>query len=672
MLPWRAYPSIARKSRYLWVALGGLLAAQVAASASPLTTNSQLSPAVVARFKAAEAAQNRKDFRAAERDYRAIIQAAPRFAPAYLNLGLIYQAEVRRADAVKLFETAVSLDPGLFGAQFFLGLNECARGQPQPAISHLKAALRLRPDYAQVYAWLSTAQTMAGDLDGAIKTLQQGLLSNHANTDLLYLSGRSYEALGREAIDQLQKSDPHSSYVEQWLAEDYAQSGYAAAALVHFENAISAAPKRKRLHLELGEVYLGAGNLARALAEFKTELQIDRFSLAARVRQGEVELLEGELSAAIDDWGQALARDPSRVHRLLDPRSSSVTADQGGQLPASLVPDLKAARAQVRKLHGAAADLAIAFTSAQEGRSFSQAALADSVSPQTPRNQACTPPRLVEWLREDRVSWVVSCRNALAKVPLKADLFAELVRDLVIEGYPREALQALNQASVQNQAIPSLSYWRARCYKALAVRAYSQLVTRAPDSDRAHELLGNIAMARHQDATAIREYREALGQNPELPDLHYEIGHLLWKNFKVSEARQEFGSELRLNPRHIGALLDLGGTYLYEHHPAQALPFLNRAENLEPANTTAHEFLGVAYFQLGRYASALAELQKAAPSDKDGHVHYQLGKVLQAMNRKSDAQKEFAAATAITLRMHRENEVRVNRLNTAESLLQEE
>src|SRR5579872_6003238 len=89
---------------------------------------------------------------------------------------------------------------------------------------------------------------------------QAGSSALPRNVDMLYLLGHAYEALGRQVIDQLEKANPHSSYVEQWLGEDYANSGYLAAGLLHFEKAISVEPKRSELHVAAGEVYLAASN----------------------------------------------------------------------------------------------------------------------------------------------------------------------------------------------------------------------------------------------------------------------------------------------------------------------------------------------------------------------------------------------------------------------------
>lgn len=641
-----------------------VLSFQTSIFARTSTPVSQLSPSTIAQFEAAEAAQDRKDFSQAERDYRAVISAAPAFAPAYLNLGLIYQAQGQRAKAMKLLSTAASLDPRLFGAQFFLGVDECQQGRPQAATTYLNEALRLRPDYSAVYAWLATAQRMQGNLDGAADSLERGLRIRPGNLDMLYLFGRTYEALGRRAIDQLEKLYPRSAYVEQWLAEDYAQSGYSAAALIHFQHAMAISPDHRGLHLEVGELYLAAGNLGGALDEFNAELRIDPFSVAARVRREEAELLAGEIENALDDWKRAIAQDSSRVAQLLAPQRGSLSVGAENKLPSSLMPRLEAASARLAAFRGTAADAARAFIAIQEGHKTAFPAFQVGPSP-----APCSTSILAEWLRKDQLRLVVHCWKIAVGSRLPPHNREGVARALFIEGHPDRALEVLRTSRVQPQPSAACFYWRARCYKLLAVTAYARLLNISPDSSRAHEVLGHLALAHHQDAKAIQEFRRALELDPSLPDLHYEIGHLLWKNFKVSEAREQFESELKLNPRHAGALLDMGATYLYEHQPAKALPFLRRAEKLDPSNPNTHEFLGTAYEQTGQYAIARDELEKAAASDKDGRVHYQLGKVDQALGDKKAAKEEFAVASRIDLASHRTNEERVSLLNAAHESL---
>jgi Tfp pilus assembly protein PilF len=105
-------------------------------TASQPSTN----PTVRAHFEAAQEAQKRNDYATAEREYRAVLAAAPHFAEAHMNLGLIYQLQNRIPDATAEFRRALAIKPDLVGANFFLGVDYCNLGQGTKAIPSLKAA----------------------------------------------------------------------------------------------------------------------------------------------------------------------------------------------------------------------------------------------------------------------------------------------------------------------------------------------------------------------------------------------------------------------------------------------------------------------------------------------------------------------------------------------------
>jgi tetratricopeptide (TPR) repeat protein len=176
---------------------------------------------------------------------------------------------------------------------------------------------------------------------------------------------------------------------------------------------------------------------------------------------------------------------------------------------------------------------------------------------------------------------------------------------------------------------------------------------------------------RGEDSKAIAEYEIALSKRPKLTNIHYQIGHLEWKSYKTEEARKQFQAELAMNPRHAGALFDLGSTYLREHQPDKALVYLKRVYDLDSKYPDLHDFMGIAYSQLNRYAEAEKELKIAAPGDKDGSVHYQLARVYTALGKSSEAQREFQLSNQLLVATHRANEERVARIAEAEAALKQ-
>ena len=174
--------------------------------------------------------------------------------------------------------------------------------------------------------------------------------------------------------------------------------------------------------------------------------------------------------------------------------------------------------------------------------------------------------------------------------------------------------------------------------------------------------MGDLEAAKGDDAKGIEEYRAAVALKPSAPNLHYSLGHLLWKDLKVPEARVELRAELAVNPRHAGALNDLGNTYLFEHQPNTALPYLVKALEANPGNVDIHRDLGTAYSELGDYHKAEEHFKIAVANDHEGAVHYKLARVYQALGEKEKAAHEFAISTTLNRESHEKLEKQTERL----------
>jgi tetratricopeptide (TPR) repeat protein len=233
---------------------------------------------------------------------------------------------------------------------------------------------------------------------------------------------------------------------------------------------------------------------------------------------------------------------------------------------------------------------------------------------------------------------------------------------LLEAGQSEAALKTLEGLPAAESNSAEAAYWRARCYEKLATAAYLQLYRAEPNSYRMHQLMGDLEAAKGDDGKAIEEYRAAIELKPSAPNLHYSLGHVLWKDLKVPEARVELDAELALNPRHPGALNDLGDTYLLEHQPDKALPYLVRALAADSGNYDIHRDLGSAYSELGDYQKAVEQYKIAVSSDHDGSVHYKLARVYQTLGEKEKAAHEFTLSTALNRESHDKLEKQTERL----------
>jgi tetratricopeptide (TPR) repeat protein len=636
----------------------GHLAAQGTAS------NAAVSETVRAHFSAAQEAQQRSDYAAAEREYRAVLAELPNFAEVHMNLGLLYQLQDRIPEAMAEFLRALKFKPTLAGANFFLGVDYCKLGNGTKAIPYLKAASRQEPNRLDIWSWLATAEEISGDIQAEVRTLKHALSLQPRDADMLYLLGHAYEKLGKQEVGRLEKAAPASSWSEQLLAESYSSSTEWSFAVIRFQNALALSPNRPGLHVRLGEVFLRAGRLDQAAQEFEQELRISPNDLRAIVRRGEVKLIQGDTGAALEDWTRALIMDEPRVERVLGIHETRIGGGAIEQLPDSLRQRIQSAAPQIRERHDAAANLAIAFLAAQDGGSLADDAEATHSTKAAPAAQACLERNVVKALNAGRYSSVSSCLLRVLTPSSPRDLRIAIAQALFELGEYENALNALT--GLPNQQSPPAFYWRARSFEQLATQAYFRLYQAEPNSYRVHELTGDLEAAKGNDAKAMEEYRTAIAMKPSVPNLHYSLGHLLWKGLKTDEARKELNAELELSPRHSGALHDLGNTYLLEHQPEKALAYLTRALEVEPEDADIHRDLGTAYADLHDYAKAETEFKAATAGDQDGSIHYKLARVYQAEGKKESAAREFEISTSLNRESHAKLEKRTERLNQIE------
>jgi tetratricopeptide (TPR) repeat protein len=646
-----------------------LVALAVAAALNLAAQTTTQKPAadseIQSHFAAAQQAQRQKDYATAEKEYENVIALAPEFAEVHMNLGLVYQLQNRYPEAMTEFRRALKLKPSLTGANFFLGVDYCKTGEGPKAVPYLKAALKASPNQPEIWLWLATAQEISGDIDAEVATLRKAVASQPKDVDLLYLLGHAYERLGKQEVAHMEKIAPESFRKEQFLAESYAASNEWPSAVIHFQNALAAAPHQTGLHVELGEVLLHAGKVNQAEREFGAELQLNPQSLRALVRRGEIELIQENIDAALKDWTQAIAIDAMQVERILGLRESGFGDSTIEQLPSSLLAKIEPLSAELRNKEIPAARMALAFLAAQSGNPAQLAGednLAGSQAQESTSGQSCSEADMNLLLQQDRFSQIAFCAQAGLTPRTSAELRIQVVNALLQAGDYEAALRTLDRLSAAESKSLETSYWRARCYEKLATAAYLRLYRADPNSYRWHQLMGDIAAAKGDDGKAIEEYRAAVLLKPGLPNLHYSLGHLLWKDLKVPEARIELEAELASNPHHAGALTDLGDTYLLEHQPEKALPYLNSALAADAGNSDIHRDLGTAYSELGDYRKAEEELKIAVTADHDGSVHYKLARAYQASGQKENASREFALSTSLNRESHSKLEKQTERL----------
>src|SRR5205807_2065615 len=141
---------------------------------------------------------------------------------------------------------------------------------------------------------------------------------------------------------------------------------------------------------------------------------------------------------------------------------------------------------------------------------------------------------------------------------------------------------------------------------------------------------------------ALQQFQLALELRPNDSELHEALGEAYFDNHSDEDAQKELERALILEPSRTHALYLLGRLYVQKRENEKALSYLQQALRLQPDLAEASGLLGTTYVRLGRFANAIPKLEKAAPFDHYGNVHYQLYLAYRKLGRTELAQKALA------------------------------
>lgn len=202
------------------------------------------------------------DFRAAERNFTAVLQETPAFYPAHAGLGYLALAKKDYPEAIAHFDRAVTADPAYVPALLGRGEAQLAVGDNDKALSSLEAAVAADPTLTGV----------------------------RSRVEVLRFRGL------QEEVDAARKA---------------AAEGRLPAARAAYTQAIAASPQSPFLHRELAEVERRAGNMAAALTHAEKAAELDATDPRALIMLAEIYEAQGDYPKAADTYTAAVALEPN-------------------------------------------------------------------------------------------------------------------------------------------------------------------------------------------------------------------------------------------------------------------------------------------------------------------------------------------------------------------------
>jgi tetratricopeptide (TPR) repeat protein len=250
-------------------------------------------------------------------DLRKHVEANPRSAAGWYELGLVEFDRSHPDKARPLFEKALALNPQLHGAASNLGVLYLEDGEDVAALRALEQALELAPDDARVLANLGAARLRRGLWSEAIEAYQKAVALQPGHASLLYDLALAW--LERNQFTEAQKALDDALLVRpkfalaraakvvclQGLGDLRTAEAYARESLSELSEPV--ADNR----VVLARVLIAQRKAADALEELHKALDLDEGSAVAQLALAELLDATGKKGEAIG-WYSKFLKNPKR------------------------------------------------------------------------------------------------------------------------------------------------------------------------------------------------------------------------------------------------------------------------------------------------------------------------------------------------------------------------
>jgi tetratricopeptide (TPR) repeat protein len=281
---------------------------------------------------------------------------------------------------------------------------------------------------------------------------------------------------------------------------------------------------------------------------------------------------------------------------------------------------------------------------ALSGASFAPAIAAPSAAP--PRPVATEYARAFD--RGDYPRAVTLARRRIAAAPADVGAQILLARAEAALGRFEAAYQGLRKVLARDARNTDALYYVTILGGVLAQAEYDRLLSVAPDSPRAHQLLGDLYQAQERPSDAETEYKAGLAKGPASLDLLIALGDLTRHQARFEESVGYYERARKVSPRHYDVLYGLGVAHSYQRQYGAAIASFREALLLDPSAAPTRLALGHALLQSGQAAAAVSELERAAALEpRMLQAHYLLGRALTALGRSQEAAAVFEKVKAL-------------------------
>lgn len=211
----------------------------------------------------------------------------------------------------------------------------------------------------------------------------------------------------------------------------------------------------------------------------------------------------------------------------------------------------------------------------------------------------------------------------------------------------RAALQGSSRPAhsehVSRESQEDVLYREAHQAEQAAEAAFERVAQLAPDSYRAHQIMGDSLTAQQRFEEADEEYRTVLKLNKDVAGVHQAIGINLLRRGKAAEALSEFQAELQIQPQSAAVHMHLAQALLPLGRDNEARKLLNSALQMDRPPIEIYRLLAKLDLRRKDYTSTIKALNHYVSIRKDdASAYYLLSRAYSSVGDKQQSEHALA------------------------------
>jgi tetratricopeptide (TPR) repeat protein len=225
--------------------------------------------------------------------------------------------------------------------------------------------------------------------------------------------------------------------------------------------------------------------------------------------------------------------------------------------------------------------------------------------------------------------------------------FALIVSCLLFHFLSKQRLWAIVVSAVIILSLCSGTYVRNIVWRD-SITLWSDVLSKNPQSQRAHSNLGNVLVKQERFTEAIRHYSEALRIKPDYAKAHYNLGNAMEHQGRLNEAIKHFSEAIRIKPNYTKAHNNMGIALSRQGRLDEAIEHFSETLRLKSDHARAYNNMGIALARQGKLDKAIgcfSEALKIKPYFANAHNN--LGNALKKQRRLKEAIRHFSEALRI-------------------------